>query len=57
VKSGTLLVERRDIKFLPITGGIKAAIRGNGAIQQVFIYTKEPEVITKLIERSLDISP
>lgn len=32
----------KSIKFLPITGGTKAIVRGNGAIQEVFIYTNEP---------------
>ena len=48
---------RRDIKFLPINGGIKAVVRGNGAIQHMFIYTKEPDAVTNLIEDNFDISP
>ncbi len=48
---------RRDIKFLPISGGIKAAVRGNGAVQYVFIYTKDIEKVTKLIQDSFEVSP
>jgi len=33
----------RRIKFLPINGGVKAMVRGNGAVQEVFIYTNNPE--------------
>ena len=40
---------RRDIKFLPITGDIKAVVRGNGAIQHIYLYTKESTVIEKTI--------
>ena len=48
---------RRNIKFLPINGGIKAVVRGNGAIQYIFIYTKHPEDIQDTIQKSFDISP
>jgi hypothetical protein len=47
---------RRDIKFLPINGGVKAVIRGNGAIQYVYIYTKTPADIIKIIEDSFQKS-
>lgn len=33
---------RRSLKFLPITGGIKAVVRGEGAVQELFIYTDDP---------------
>jgi len=34
---------RKDIKFLKINGGIKAMVRGSGAVQELYIYTSEPE--------------
>ncbi len=30
---------RRSLKFLPITGGIKAVVRGSGSVQELYIYT------------------
>ncbi len=36
---------RRDIKFLPITGGIKAIVRGSGSVQELYIYTNESDKI------------
>ncbi len=30
---------RRGLKFLPITGGIKAVVRGSGSVQELYIYT------------------
>lgn len=42
------------IKFLPITGGIKAIVRGNAYIQEIFIYTKDSKktisILTKVFE-------
>ena len=42
------------IKFLPINGGVKAVIRGNASIQEIFIYTNAPantiKILTKLFE-------
>ncbi|MBN1525506.1 MAG: hypothetical protein JW904_13575 [Spirochaetales bacterium] len=32
------------IKFLPITGGFKLVVRGNISKQELFVYTKDPEV-------------
>ena len=32
----------RRLKFLPITGGIKAKVRGNAAVQEIYIYTRQP---------------
>ena len=34
---------KRGIKFLPITGGLKAAVRGSGTVQELYIYTKNPK--------------
>jgi hypothetical protein len=36
---------KRSIKFLPITGGIKASVRGSGTVQELYIYTKEIELV------------
>ena len=30
---------RKSLKFLPITGGIKAVVRGSGSVQELYIYT------------------
>ncbi len=43
---------RRGIKFKPIIGGIIASIRGNGAVQDVYFYTEQPELAqSKLSEK------
>jgi len=34
---------RKGLKFLPITGGIKAVVRGSGSVQDIYIYTTNPE--------------
>ncbi len=34
---------RRSLKFLPITGGIKAVVRGSGSVQELYIYTSSPD--------------
>lgn len=36
---------RNDITFQPITGGIKAAVRGNGSVHELYIYTNNPEKV------------
>ena len=33
---------RKSLKFLPITGGIKAVVRGSGSVQELYIYTNKP---------------
>ncbi len=33
---------RKSLKFLPITGGIKAVVRGSGSVQEIYIYTNSP---------------
>lgn len=43
---------RRDIKFSPINGGIKAKVRGSGAIQELYIYTDEPSKVEQLLRDS-----
>lgn len=42
-KSGNI-----NIKYLPITGGVKAVIVGGGAVQEIYIYTKQIEAVKKL---------
>lgn len=48
---------RRDIKFLPISGGIKVVVRGNGAIHHIYIYTKTPKEVVGYINSNFKISP
>lgn len=40
---------RRDIKFQPILAGIKAKVRGTGAIQELYIYTNKPEEVARIL--------
>ena len=42
---------KRSIKFLPITGGIKASVRGSGTVQELFIYTKETELTKEYLSK------
>jgi len=42
-KSGNI-----NLKYLPITGGVKASIVGGGTVQEIYIYTKEIEKVKKL---------
>ena len=47
---------RKSLKFLPITGGIKAVVRGNGSVQELYIYTDKPEkTMDKMKEIFLNI--
>ncbi len=39
------------IKFLPISGGIKAVVTGGGAVQDLYIYTKYPLEIKSLLKK------
>jgi hypothetical protein len=39
----------RGIKFLPITGGVKASVRGSGTVQDLYLYTKEIEILKKYL--------
>jgi len=41
IKPTTSKGGKRAIKFLPITGGVVAAIRGSGTVQELYIYTNE----------------
>jgi len=45
---------RKSLKFLPITGGIKAVVRGSGSVQDVYIYTKDPEKTKTKLLKSLE---
>ncbi len=44
---------KRGIKFLPITGGVKAVVRGSGTVQELFIYTNEAELVKKYLLKIL----
>ena len=44
---------KRGIKFLPITGGVKAVVRGSGTVQELFIYTNEIEFVKKYLLKIL----
>lgn len=41
---------RKSLKFLPITGGIKAVIRGSGSVQEIYIYTNKIEETKKRLD-------
>ncbi len=43
---------RKDVKFSRINGGIKAAVRGAGAVHEVFIYTDNPEGVQKKLSEA-----
>ena len=40
---------KRSVKFLPITGGVKACVKGSGTVQELYIYTKEVEDVKKYL--------
>jgi Predicted metal-binding protein (DUF2103) len=42
---------RRDIKCLRIDAGIKVAIRGNGAVQQIYVYTNNADEVIAVLEK------
>lgn len=42
---------KRRVKFTPIQGGIKATIRGNTSIQEIWIYTNSPEQVQQELEK------
>ena len=42
---------RKSLKFLPITGGIKAVVRGSGSVQNIYIYTTNPEEVESKLEK------
>jgi hypothetical protein len=45
---------RRSLKFLPMTGGIIAKIRGSGAIQEVYIYTTNPSATQQTLTKGFE---
>ncbi len=44
----------KRLKVFPIRGGIKAVIRGNSSIQELYIYTDEPQIIEKELFQSFN---
>lgn len=42
---------KRGIKFLPITGGVKATVRGSGTVQEIYIYTKDVAFVTHYLSK------
>jgi len=43
---------RKDLKFSQITGGFRVAVRGAGAVHEVFIYTDDMTTVQKLLIKS-----
>lgn len=41
----TKRVTPRRIKFLPITGGMEISVVGNGAVQKLYVYTNDLEMV------------
>ena len=42
---------KKSVKFLPITGGIKASVRGSGTVQELYIYTKEVDLVKEYLSK------
>jgi len=42
-----------NVKFLPITGGLKVVVRGNTSKQEIFIYTGDPGSTRGAVLRAL----
>ncbi len=40
---------RRRISFKPLNGGVKAIVQGNGAIQDIIIYTNSPDLVSSTL--------
>ena len=49
IKPTTSKGGKRAIKFLPITGGILAIIRGSGTVQELYIYTNEVDFVKQYL--------
>lgn len=47
-------VGKPRIKFLPINGGVKASVRGNASIQEIFIYTSDTEKTVQILTKLFD---
>ncbi len=45
----SISVGKQRIKFLPMTGGVRAIIRGNASIQEIFIYTMDDDKTIKIL--------
>jgi len=45
IKTTTSKGGKRAIKFLPITGGMVAMVRGSGTVQELYIYTDEIDFV------------
>jgi hypothetical protein len=46
---------KTGLKFQPTTGGMKVVVRGNTTIQELYIYTKEVEKVTKILTHSFPL--
>lgn len=42
-------VGKPRIKFLPITGGVKAIVRGNAYVQEIYFYTSDKSGVSKTL--------
>jgi hypothetical protein len=40
------------VKVMPLSGGLKAVVRGTNSIQDVFVYTTEVTRVTEIIEQA-----
>lgn len=40
---------RRELKFKPINGGINAKVRGDGAVQELYIYTSSTSEVVDIL--------
>ena len=45
-----------NLKFHPITGGVKAVVRGNTTIQELYFYTQEINTVMELLKQSFPLS-
>ena len=45
---------RRDLKFHPITGGTKVAVRGDGAVHDLYVYTHNPQGVEQALRESFE---
>ncbi len=45
-----------NLKFHPITGGVKVVVRGNTSIQELFIYTQDVGRVTLLLKENFTLS-
>lgn len=41
---------QKSLKITETASGLKIAVRGNGAVQDLYIYTKSPKLIQSAIE-------